>query len=79
MIQEQYVIAELIVRNLRNLNYALDAMKSQEDVTLTIDWYKHNKDMLPLKVMVCDVGLNDTIRDYLAERIAELKKEFEEL
>lgn len=38
MTQEQYERAELIARNLRNMNYALDAMKSQDDVTLTQDY-----------------------------------------
>lgn len=77
MTQEQYEKAELIARKLRNMNYSLDAMKSQEDVTLTIDWFKHNNDVLPQKICICDVGLNNLIREYLASRIAELEKEFE--
>lgn len=79
MAQEQYKRAELIVRKLRNLNYALDAMKSQEDVTLTINWFRHKEDVLPTKVVLCDVGLNDTIKDFIANRIAELEKEYEKL
>ena len=79
MTQEQYERAELIARKLRNLNDALDAMKSQEDVTLTIDWYRENDDVLPQKVYLCDVDLNNLIREYLTNRIAELEKEFEGL
>lgn len=77
MTQEQYERAELIARKLRNLNYALDAMKSREDVTLNINWFRHEEDVLPTKVVLCDVGLNDTIKDFIANRIAELEKEFE--
>lgn len=79
MTQEQYDRAELIARKLRNMNYALDAMKSQEDVTLTIDWYRENDDVLPQKVYLCDVDLNNLIREYLTNRIAILEKEFEGL
>ena len=79
MTQEQYERSELIARKLRNMNYALDAMKSQEDVTLTIDWYRENDDVLPQKVYLCDVDLNNLIREYLTNRIAELEKEFEGL
>ena len=79
MTKEQYEKAELIARKLRNMNYALDAMKSQEDVTLTIDWYRENDDVLPQKVYLCDVDLNNLIREYLTNRIAILEKEFEEL
>lgn len=79
MTKEQYERAELIARKINNFKYALNAMESQDDVTLTIDWFRHIEDVLPYKVVLCDVGLNDIIRDYLANRIAELKKEFEEL
>ena len=79
MTKEQYERAELIARKLRNLNYALDAMKSREDVTLNINWFRHEEDVLPSKVVLCDVGLNDTIKDFIANRIAELEKEFEGL
>lgn len=79
MTKEQYERAELIARKPRNLNYALDAMKSREDVTLNINWFRHEEDVLPTKVVLCDVGLNDTIKDFIANRIAELEKEFEEL
>lgn len=79
MTKEQYERAESIARKLRNLNCALDAMKSKEDVTLTIDWFRHEEDVLPTKVVLCDVGLNNTIKDYIANRIAELEKEFEGL
>lgn len=79
MKQEQYKRAESIARKLRDLNCALGAMKSKEDVTLTIDWFRHEEDVLPTKVVLCDVGLNNTIKDYIANRIAELEKEFEEL
>lgn len=79
MTKEQYERAELIARKLRNMNYALDAMKSQEDVTLTIDWYRENDDVLPQKVYLCDVDLNNLIREYLTNRIAILEKEFEGL
>ena len=77
MTKEQYERAELIARKLRNLNYALDAMKSREDVTLNINWFRHEEDVLPTKVVLCDVGLNNTIKDFIANRIAELEKEFE--
>ena len=79
MTQEQYERAELIARKLRHMNYALDAMKSQENVTLTIDWFRHKDDVLPYKVVLCDVDLNNLIREYLTNRIAELEKEFEGL
>lgn len=79
MTKEQYEKAELIARKLRDMNYALDAMKSKEDVTLTIDWFRHKDDVLPNKVVLCDVGLNDVIRKYIYNRIAELEKEFEKL
>lgn len=81
MTQEQYERAELIARELRNMNYALDAMKSQDDVTLTIDWFRYDDDddELPQKVCLCDVGLNNLIREYLTNRIAILEKEFEGL
>lgn len=79
MTKEQYERAELIARKLRDMNYALDAMKSKEDVTLTIDWFRHKDDVLPNKVVLCDVGLNDVIRKYIYNRIAELEKEFEKL
>ena len=46
---------------------------------MTIDWFRHKDDVLPTKVVLCDVGLNDVIRKYISNRIAELEKEFEEL
>lgn len=79
MKQEQYEKAELIARKLRDMNYALNAMKSQEDVTLTIDWYRPKYNVLSYKVVLCDVDLNNLIREYLTNRIAELEKEFEKL
>ena len=79
MTKEQYERAELIARKLRDMNYALDAMKSQEDVTLTIDWFRYKDHVLPDKVVLCDVGLNYVIIKYISNRIAELEKEFEEL
>lgn len=79
MTQEQYKRAELITREIDNLKYALNAMESKEDISLTINWFKNIADTLPAKVVVCDVGLNETIRDYLNKRIAELEKKFEEL
>lgn len=79
MTQEQYERAKLIARKLRNMNLALDAIKSQKDVTLTNDWFRHKDDVLPCKVVLRDVDLNNLIREYLTNRIAELEKEFEEL
>lgn len=79
MTQEDYERAKLIARKLRDMNLALDAMKSQENVTLTIDWFRHKSDVLPCKVVLCDVNLNNLIREYLTNRIAELEKEFTEL
>lgn len=79
MTQEQYEKAKLIARKLRNMNLALDAMKSQEYVTLTIEGFRHKDNALPCEVVLCDVGLNNLVREYLTNRIAELEKEFEEL
>ena len=79
MTQENYERAKLIARKLRDMNLALDAMKSQEDVTLTINWFRYKSDALPCKVVLCDVDLNNLIREYLTNRIAELEKGFEEL
>lgn len=79
MTQEQYERAKLIARKLRDMNYALDAMKSQKDVTLTIDWFRHKDDVLPCKVVLRDVDFNNLIREHLTNRIAELEKEFEGL
>ena len=81
MTQENYERAKLIARKLRDMNLALDAMKSPKDVTLTIDWLRHKDDVLPYKVEVvlCDVDFNNLIREYLTNRIAELEKEFEGL
>ena len=79
MTQENYKRAAEIDCKLRDMNYTLDAMKSQEDVTLTINWFRHKSDVLPCKVVLCDVDLNNLIREYLTNRISELEKEFEEL
>ena len=79
MTQENYERAKLIAHKLRNMNYALDAMKSQEYVTLTIEGFRHKDNALPCEVVLCDVGLNNLVREYLTNRIAELEKEFEEL
>lgn len=79
MTQENYKRAAEIDCKLRDMNYTLDAMKSQEDVTLTINWFRHKSDALPCKVVLRDVDLNNLIREYLTNRIAELEKEFEKL
>ena len=80
MTQEQYERAKLIARKLRDMSLALDAMKSPKDVTLTIDWFRHKDDvLLPCKVVVRDVDMNNLIREYLTNRIYELEKEFAEL
>lgn len=79
MTNEKYERAAEIARKLNDFKYALAAMKSQENISLNINWFRHEDDVLPQKVVLSDVGLNDTIRDYLNRRIAELEKEFEEL